>query len=95
LFLAASACGTAYMLSYDTLALTAAMLLALPPGRVGRWLTFGIYFLTLLQILFGTPRIPGPALLLVAAMAYFAKQAASSTWVDQRNCPTGLIHNSS
>ena len=94
LFLAAAVFGTPYMLSYDTLALTAATLLASPAGRAGRLLTLGIYFLTLLQLALGGIGVPGAALLPLAAALYFAKQAASSTWVDQRNWPTGRTQSS-
>ncbi|MEO7635609.1 MAG: glycosyltransferase family 87 protein [Sphingomicrobium sp.] len=89
LFLCAAASGTAYMLSYDTLAMTAAVVLASPPGKTGRWLMFGVYFLFLLQIPFGNVGFPGPALIPLAMAIYLAKQAASSTCVDQRNWPTG------
>ncbi len=94
LFLCAAAAGTAYMLSYDTLAMTAAVVLASPPGKTGRWLMLGIYFLFLIQILFGNVGMPGPALLPLAMAVYLAKQAASSTWVDQRNWPTGSTPSS-
>ena len=94
LFLAASIVATGYLLSYDSLALASAILLATPPGKGGRLLTFGVYFLTLLQLACGTFHIPGPALIAVAVAAYFTRQAASSTWVDQRNCPTGCTQAS-
>ena len=85
LFLAAAAFGTPYLLSYDTLAFATAVLLAAPAGSTGRWLTFGAWFLTLLQLAAGSVGVPGPALIAVAVAAYLVRQAASSTWVDQRN----------
>lgn len=94
LFLAAALVGTPYLMSYDTLPLTGALLLAMPAGQTGRWLTFATYFLTLLQLAFGSAHIPGPALIPLLLALYLAKQAASSTWVDQRNCPTGLTQSS-
>jgi hypothetical protein len=94
LFLAAGVFGTPYLMSYDTLPLTAAALLALPTGRTGRLLVLATYFLTLLQLVFGGLHLPGPALIPLALALYLAKQAASSTWVDQRNCPTGFTHSS-
>jgi arabinofuranan 3-O-arabinosyltransferase len=94
LFLAAALFGTPYLMSYDTLPLTAAVLLALPAGRTGRLLVLATYFLTLLQLVFGGLHLPGPALIPLALALYLAKQAASSTWVDQRNCPTGFTHSS-
>ena len=84
-FLACATFGTPYLLSYDTLAFATAVLLAAPPGSTGRWLTFGVWFLTLLQLAAGSTGVPGPALIAVAVAAYLVRQAASSTWVDQRN----------
>ena len=84
-FLACATFGTPYLLSYDTLAFATAVLLAAPPGSTGRWLTFGVWFLTLLQLAAGSIGVPGPALIAVAVAAYLVRQAASSTWVDQRN----------
>ena len=89
LFLAASIVGTPYLLSYDSLPLTAAVIFAMPVGQNGRILLLAVYFLTLLQMALGDLGIPGPALVPVLAMLYFWKQPISSTWVDQRNCPTG------
>jgi hypothetical protein len=85
LFLAAAVFGTPYLMSYDTLPLTAAALLALPTGRTGRLLVLATYFLTLLQLVCGGLHLPGPALIPLALALYLAKQAASSRWVDQRN----------
>ena len=89
LFLTASAAGTPYLMSYDTLALGVAALFAAQAGAIGRWPLYGLYFLTLLQLVFGNLHLPGPALIPLAVALYLAKAAASSTWVDQRNCPTG------
>lgn len=94
LFLAASVFGTGYLLSYDTLALSAAVLFAALEGRTGRLLTLAVWLLTLLQLIFGSAGLPGPALVPILLAGYLAKQAASSTWVDQRNCPTGRTQGS-
>ncbi len=85
IFLAAALFGTPYLLSYDTLPLTAAVLLALPMGNVGRLLTFAVWALPLLQLVFGSAGIPGPALIPLAAALYLLKHPASSTCVDHRN----------
>ncbi len=85
LFLAAALFGTPYLLSYDTLAFATAVMLAAPRGMVGRWLTLGAWLLTLLQLAAGSAGLPGPALIAAAVALYLVKQAASSTWVDQRN----------
>ena len=89
LFLAASIVGTPYILSYDSLPLTAAVIFAMPVGQKGRILLLAVYFLTLLQMALGDLGVPGPAIVPVLAMLYFWKQPINSTWVDQRNCPTG------
>ena len=78
LFLAAALFGTPYLMSYDTLPLTGAVLLAMPAGRTGRLLTFGTYFLTLLQLPLGMAHIPGPALIPLFLALYLLKQPASS-----------------
>lgn len=89
LFLAAALFGTPYLLSYDTLALATAVLLAAPRGNIGRLLTLAVWLLPLIQLAAGSAGLPGPALIAAAVAAYLVKQAANSTWVDQRNCPTG------
>ncbi|MCY7339854.1 MAG: DUF2029 domain-containing protein, partial [Sphingomonas bacterium] len=89
LFLAAAMVATPYMLSYDSLAFATAMLLAAPPGSRGRALSYAAYFLVLIQLALGNIGIPGAALIPLVAAIYLTKLAASSTWVDQRNCPTG------
>ena len=94
LFLACATFGTPYLLSYDTLAFATAVLLASPTGSTGRWLTFGTWFLTLLQLAAGSVGLPGPALIAVAVAIYLVRQAANSTCVDQRNCPTGRTQSS-
>lgn len=94
LFLACALFGTPYVLSYDTLPLTAAAMLAMPPGKLGRWLLLAIYFLTLLQLAAGSIGLPGTALAPLLLAIYLTKLPASSTCVDQRNCPTGRTHSS-
>ena len=85
MFLAAALFGTPYLLSYDTLPLTVAILLAMPPRNAGRLLTFAVWLLPLLQLALGSIGVPGPALIPLFAALYLLKQPASSTWVDQRN----------
>ena len=89
IFLACASFGTPYMMSYDTLPLVVAMVLLMPAGNAGRLLTLLAWGLQLLQFAFGVLHLPGPALIPIAIALYLAKQPASSTWVDQRNCPTG------
>jgi hypothetical protein len=93
-FLALALFGTPYLLSYDVLPLTVAILLAMAPGRTGRLLTFAVWLLPLLQLALGSIHVPGPALIPLLAALYLLKQPASSTWVDQRNWPTGRTHSS-
>lgn len=94
LFLSAAMVTTPYMLSYDSLAFATALLLAAPPGNRGRALSYAAYFLVLIQLALGNIGLPGAALIPIVAAIYLAKLAASSTWVDQRNCPTGLTQSS-
>jgi len=89
IFLACAAFGTPYMMSYDTLPLVVAMVLLMPSGTAGRLLTLLAWGLQLLQFAFGLFHLPGPALVPIVIALYLAKQPASSTWVDQRNWPTG------
>ena len=105
LFLAAAAFGTPYLLSYDTLPLAVAAALVMADGRGGRLPPMLVYFLPLIQMVAGEHGVAGPAaipilfaLWLAAARGDQIKRggpagrenvAASSTWVDQRNCPTG------
>ena len=94
LFFACAVFGTPYLLSYDTLALAVFTLLASPPGKTGRLLQLLVFVLPLIQIVAGQAHVPGPALIPAALAFYLAKLAASSIWVDQRNCPTGRTHSS-
>ena len=102
-FLAAAVLGTPYMLGYDTLALATAGLLALARGPINSWAVLGCWVLVLVQMVLGEQGLPGSAL--IPALAAFAflgpwksaqreKALASSTWVDQRNWPTGLTQSS-
>ena len=61
---------------------------------VGRLLTLMAWGLQLLQFAFGLFHLPGPALVPIAIAFYLVKQPASSTWVDQRNWPTGRTQES-
>jgi hypothetical protein len=89
IFLACVSFGTPYMMSYDTLPLVVAMVLLMPAGNVGRVLTLLAWGLQLVQFAFGLFHLPGPALVPIVIALYLMKQPASSTWVDQRNWPTG------
>lgn len=89
IFLACASFGTPYMMSYDTLPLVAGMLLLMPADPVGRLLALMAWGLQLLQFAFGLFHLPGPALVPVAIALYLVNRPASSTWVDQRNWPTG------
>ena len=89
IFLACAAFGTPYMMAYDTLPLVVAMVLLMPSGNAGRVLTLLAWGLNLLQFAFGLFHLPGPALVPIVIALYLVKQPASSTWVDQRNWPTG------
>ncbi len=94
LFLSAAMVTTPYMMSYDSLAFATALLLAAPPGNRGRALSYAAYFLVLIRLALGNIGLSGAALIPIVAAIYLAKLAASSTWVDQRNCPTGLTQSS-
>ena len=94
IFLACATFGTPYMMSYDTLPLVVAMLLLMPTDPVGRLLTLLAWGLQLLQFAFGVLHLPGPALIPIVIALYLVKQPASSTWVDQRNWPTGRTQES-
>jgi arabinofuranan 3-O-arabinosyltransferase len=89
IFLACATFGTPYLMSYDTLPLVVAMVLLMPSGNIGRVLTLLAWGLQLLQFAFGLFHLPGPALVPIVIALYLVKQPASSTWVDQRNWPTG------
>ena len=94
IFLACAAFGTPYMMSYDTLPLVVAMVLLMPTGTAGRLLTLLAWGLQPLQFAFGLFHLPGPALVPIVIALYLVKHPASSTWVDQRNCPTGRTQES-
>jgi glycosyl transferase family 87 len=73
LFLACSVAAVPYMLSYDTLGLTFAALLLLGAGSLdgaGRRFVQLIYWLPLIQMVFGNWHIPGPALIAPAFAIY-------------------------
>ena len=73
LFLACSVAAVPYMLSYDTLALTIAALLLLGAGSLdaaGRRLVQLVYWLPLIQMVFGNWHVPGPALIAPAFAIY-------------------------
>ena len=93
-FLACATFGTPYMMAYDTLPLVVGMLLLMPMDPVGRLLTLLAWGLQLLQFAFGVLHLPGPALIPIVIALYLVKQPASSTWIDQRNWPTGRTQES-
>jgi hypothetical protein len=73
LFLACSVAAVPYMLSYDTLGLTFAALLLLGAGSLdgtGRRFVQLVYWLPLIQMVFGNWHIPGPALIAPAFAIY-------------------------
>ena len=75
-FLAAAVLGTPYMLSYDTLALVTAMLLAVASTPVPRLLVVGCWLLASLQLVLGQVGVPGSALVpLLAALILLRKPA--------------------
>jgi hypothetical protein len=73
LFAACSVTAVPYLLSYDTLPLTFAVLALLAGGQLdtrGGWLARLVYWLPLIQIGLGTAHIPGPALIAPAFALY-------------------------
>jgi arabinofuranan 3-O-arabinosyltransferase len=81
-FLACSACAVPYLLSYDTLALSAAAMALVSAGKldaVGRRLAQLVYWLPLIQIGLGIHRIPGPALIIPVFACYVFVRAISET----------------
>src|SRR3954447_8617291 len=73
LFLACSIAAVPYMLSYDTLGLAFAALLLLGAGSLdgaGRRFVQLVYWLPLIQMVFGNWHIPGPALIAPAFAIY-------------------------
>jgi hypothetical protein len=101
-FLAAAVVGTPYLLGYDTIALSVAALLALAQQPVNRFAVLGCWLLVIVQMVLGEAGLPGSALIpAFAALSFLGlwrpqreKALASSTCVDQRNCPTGLTQSS-
>jgi hypothetical protein len=81
LFLACSVAAVPYMLSYDTLGLAFAALLLLGRGELdgaGRRFVQLIYWLPLIQMVFGNWHIPGPALIAPAFAIYALTRLRSS-----------------
>lgn len=75
-FLAAAMFGTPYMLSYDTLALVTAMLLAVASKPVPRLLVIGCWLLSSLQLVLGHAGLPGSALVpLLTALVLLRRPA--------------------
>lgn len=81
LFLACSVTAVPYMLSYDTLALTFVVLLLLGTGSLdanSRRVVQLIYWLPLIQMVFGNWHIPGPALIAPAFAVYVLTRLRTS-----------------
>ena len=73
LFFAASVCAVPYLLSYDLLAVTCFAVMLLAGGRLdttGQTLAKLVYWLPLIQMIFGQYHLPGPALILPAFAAF-------------------------
>jgi hypothetical protein len=73
LFFACAICAVPYLLSYDTLTLTCLAVMLLGAGKLdtlGQTLAKLIYWLPLLQMIFGRFHIPGPALIVPAFAGY-------------------------
>jgi hypothetical protein len=73
LFFAATICAVPYLLSYDLLAVTCLAVMLLASGRLnatGQTLAKLVYWLPLIQMIFGQYHIPGPALILPAFAAF-------------------------
>jgi hypothetical protein len=75
LFLACSVAVTPYMLAYDSLPLAIAAMALLASGKldgVGRRLALAVFWLPLIQMVFGSVHIPGPALIAPAFAVWLA-----------------------
>jgi hypothetical protein len=73
LFLSCSICAVPYLLSYDTMALTSAAVLALAAGKfdaTGRIVAKLVYWLPVIQMALGQFHVPGAALIPAAFAAY-------------------------
>jgi hypothetical protein len=73
LFFACAICAVPYLLSYDTLAVTCLAVVLLASGRLdvrGQTLAKLVYWLPLIQMIFGQYHIPGPALIVPAFAAF-------------------------
>lgn len=82
LFLACSVFGSPYLLTYDLLPLTVAVVLLLASGKLdllGQRLALVVYWLPALQMAFGFLRLPGAALVTVAFAAYVVMQLRHRT----------------
>jgi hypothetical protein len=73
LFFAATVSAVPYLLSYDLLAVTCLAVMLLARGRLnttGQTLAKLVYWLPLIQMIFGQYHVPGPALILPAFAAF-------------------------
>jgi hypothetical protein len=73
LFLACSVFGLPYLLSYDTLTLTVAVVVLVANGKLdatGRVLARLVYWLPLIKIMMGTLHVPGGGLIAPAFAVY-------------------------
>jgi hypothetical protein len=82
LFFAATVCAVPYLLSYDLLTVTCFAVMLLAGGRLdktGQTLAKLVYWLPLIQMIFGQYHIPGPALILPAFAAFLLMRILKST----------------
>ena len=81
LFTACTICGSPYLLSYDLMPLTCAILMLMARGLMdvaGRKLAFFAYWLTTIQLTLGSVHIPGPALLVPIFAGWLACRIAAT-----------------
>jgi hypothetical protein len=90
LFFAASVTATPYLLSYDTLALSACMLVLLAVGLLdarGRLLAKLVFWLCPIQLMLGTLHVPGPALIAPAVLLYLTLRLRATSEAPQSVTP--------
>jgi Glycosyltransferase family 87 len=79
LFFAATICAVPYLLSYDLLAVTCLAVMLLARGNLdttGQTLAKLVYWLPLIQMIFGQYHVPGPALILPAFAIFLSMRLA-------------------
>ena len=97
LFFACSICAVPYLLSYDTLAATCLAVMLLASGKLdtlGQTLAKLVYWLPLIQMIFGQYHVPGPALILPAFAGFLLvrilKPAGDRETASGRPSPAGF-----